>query len=428
MRISLAISLLIIALAALIGWRDHHELAGLRSENYRLSGEAAAMGISPDDSVQGRAHQRHKRERVDKLAEARGAALDIIGIARELKRLEESGEPADTAMQDRILGGLERIRSMDGDQLLAMISEFRIVEKLDDTMRSMLLTVTTDALTDRDPRAALELLSADGQPLVDSRNRVSLVLKSLANWAETDPDVSLAWLHANPLDFMANQAMELALVEGAARTNQKLAIDLIKELGIVDKGTALRGIALKLSEPGERTELLRLMRDSSGFFVEHEIHEALANMAPGVAGEGFGKGVAWIEQNKLSAGELNFMIQHIATRAGNADKGRWIEWMGSNLPADSRDGQIEFSIRDWTASDHRAAGEWLAALPDGPAKPASVAVFAKTVALHDPKIAAQWALTLPPGGKRNDTLKAVYEKWPQDDPARASFMAEHPVE
>ena len=55
--------------------------------------------------------------------------------------------------------------------------------------------------------------------------------------------------------------------------------------------------------------------------------------------------------------------------------------------------------------DHRAAGEWLTALQDGPAKPIAVAAFAKTVAPYDPDIAAQWAMTLPPGNQRDGLLK-----------------------
>lgn len=46
--------------------------------------------------------------------------------------------------------------------------------------------------------------------------------------------------------------------------------------------------------------------------------------------------------------------------------------------------------------------------------------------------AAQWAVTLPPGETRKETLDAVYKSWPQDDPAskaaREAFMENHPAE
>jgi hypothetical protein len=430
MRISSAISLLILALATLIGWRDHGELSRLRAEREKLSAEALERGISLDDAADAdHAHPRTKRERADKLVEARRAALDIIALARELERLQESGEATNIETQDRILGALEQLSSLNADQLTALIAEFRDADGLGDEMRKLLLNVTVRTLAERNPKAALELLAGNGNPLDDLSMRRGLVLDSLSNWSQTDPSGALAWVRASNLDFLYKQTMETALVVGTARSDLSHSLNLIREFGISAPGNLLVKIAGDLRAPSQRAELLRMMKAQPDQYGEKEMNAVLVTMGRTVGKDGYEEGVRWITENKLGEAEItNLIAGGLVSHAKGAEMGRWIEWMGESLSEEPRDRYISERVSDWTASDHRAAGEWLAALPDGAAKPASVAAFAKTVAPHDPQVAAQWALTLPPGVKRTETLKAVYEKWPQDDPAREAFMAEHPVE
>lgn len=430
MRISIATSLLILALAALIGWRDHGELSALRVEREKLSAEAKNLGVPLDDPAHAdHAHPRPKRERTDKLAEARLAALDIIGLARDLERLQESGEATDIATQDRILKALEQLNSMDADQLKILIGEFRAAEGLGDAMRVMLINVATGALSERNPKAALGLLVGNVYPLDDPSNRQNLVIASLSKWSETDPSGALAWVRASNLDFVEKEGMEAALIYGAARSDLGHALNLIRELGISDRADVVAKIAGDLHDPSQRADLLRLMKAHPDQYGEKEMNAVLVTMGRTVGKNGYEEGVRWITENNLGeAGITNLIAGGLVSHAKGAETGRWVEWMGDSLSEAPRDRLIGERIKEWTEKDHRAAGEWLAAMPDGPAKPASVAAYAETVAPHDPQVAAQWALTLPPGGKRNETLKAVYEKWPQDDPARATFMAEHPVE
>lgn len=430
MRISIAISLLILALAALIGWRDHGELSALRVEREKLSAEATALGIRSDDLEQeDHAHPRTKRQRADKLAEARRAALDIIGLARELERLQESGEATDIETQDRILGALEQIRSLDADQLKVLIGEFKDADGLGDGMRKLLLNVASSALIERNPKAALELLAGSGNPLDDPSERRGNIHASLSKWSETDPSGALVWVRASSLDFVEKEGMETALIHGASRTDLGLAMKMIREFGISNRLDVAVKIAGDLRNPTQRAELLRLMKGQPGLFGEKEISAVLVGIGKHVGESGFEEGARWIKENGFNEEEIrNLVAGGIVSHAKAADTGRWVEWMGENLSGDARERHISSQVRNWTASDHRAAGEWLAALPDGPAKPPAVAAFAKTVAPHDPEIAAQWALTLPSGERRNDTLKAVYQQWPKDDPARASFMAAHPAD
>ena len=54
-------------------------------------------------------------------------------------------------------------------------------------------------------------------------------------------------------------------------------------------------------------------------------------------------------------------------------------------------------VGEWTQQDYLAAGKWLSAAAEGPAKTAAVEAYAEAVAEYEPQVAAQWALTLPAG-------------------------------
>ena len=76
MKISIAVSLLILALAAGIGWQDYRRLAVVRGDHAKLLAEAAKLGITMD-SVRSEAAARvtKRGEREDKDAIARAAAF-----------------------------------------------------------------------------------------------------------------------------------------------------------------------------------------------------------------------------------------------------------------------------------------------------------------------------------------------------------------
>ena len=55
-------------------------------------------------------------------------------------------------------------------------------------------------------------------------------------------------------------------------------------------------------------------------------------------------------------------------------------------------------------------------------------INAATVAEYEPATAVQWALTLPPGETRQQTLESIYHNWPPSDArGAAEFAAKHGV-
>ena len=55
--------------------------------------------------------------------------------------------------------------------------------------------------------------------------------------------------------------------------------------------------------------------------------------------------------------------------------------------------------------------------------------YAETLAPFEPDSAAQWAMTLPPGKDREETLANIYEKWPKnDESAKKAFAKLHGIQ
>jgi len=81
-------------------------------------------------------------------------------------------------------------------------------------------------------------------------------------------------------------------------------------------------------------------------------------------------------------------------------------------------------VSGWTQSDFQATGAWLNTTPTGPLKNSAIRSYAETVSRYEPEAAAQWALTLPPGEDRDQTLNRIYKNWPKkDDASKAAAEA-----
>jgi hypothetical protein len=437
MKISIAISILILAVAAIFGWTDHQRLAAVTEIHRSLSAEAAALGLSIDLENPAGAAPVTKRPRGDRDAKARIAAKELIAFAIEMEAYKEKGDQSDGAMQDRIVEFMDLMLSLDAGQMKILIAEFRASKEMEDDTRTGMIMFAIMSLATDHPEAALTLFT-ESEGLFDNEMIGNHVLSSsLANWASTDPDDALEWVRKNGEKYpdMITDKVKAGLVKGAGSNSVAVAFDVLRELQLKDPNNAISGLAGTVGSPAERTEFLTLFRDYLKTSPKSESSSpafAMRFLGEGIVNDGFKEGSSWIAGNNLSEQELEALAGSIGSEAKSSEKGQWIEWMGESLSGDTKNRQIESTMRNWTQTDYRAAGEWLAAAPASAAKEISVSSYAETVAPHDPQTAAQWALTLPAGSKRQGTLKAVYEKWPQNSPEskaeRAAFMAKHPVD
>ena len=105
---------------------------GKSAENHRNEGDsretlvaqATALGVSLEADGTPKVARSTKRICEDKEVEACGAPVSTA-FAKELEAFKESGEQPDEATQERTMDFVERMMSLDADQLKILIAEFR---------------------------------------------------------------------------------------------------------------------------------------------------------------------------------------------------------------------------------------------------------------------------------------------------------------
>lgn len=153
---------------------------------------------------------------------------------------------------------------------------------------------------------------------------------------------------------------------------------------------------------------------------EAEMKACSQVLAEGAALAGYEETSRWITQSKLTAAEKTTFANSLAEIPNNTETAHWVEWMAANLPPDQIKEPIRKMVGGWTHQDYIAAGEWLSATPDTAARRASITAYVEAVAQYEPRIAAQWAQTLPNGPDRTASLITIYKNWPVNDPVGAA--------
>ncbi len=439
MKISIAIAVLILALGAMFGWNGHRQFVTSRETHDKLAAEAAHFGISIDSKNPADPVRLTKRgDRQDKDAEARLVARDFIVFAKEMEAAQAKGGPPDEATQKKITAFMGRLLSLDAAQLKIFVAEMRAAPDIKDQTRQNLIGLAIMTLANDHPQSALILQiesSTDSTGVLKTSGvGMDAISTSLAKWAAVDPMGALDWVRENGEKHrgLLTQNTKRGMVSAVAANDPKLAFLLIGELGL--KADAVSGIAEAAKTPEERTATLAALRAHLASLPEGEARQqAMKNgfhsLALGATKEGFEAGSHWIASAGFSPEQLGGLADRGFFRlAKTEDTGKWIEWMGANFPEGKSNGDIPWMVRHWTTDDYQAAGKWLVSTPDGPVKNISVRSYAETVAKYEPQTAGQWAMTLPPGKDRDETLKNIYHAWPENDPAaKDAFAKEHGI-
>ena len=436
MKISIALSLLILGLGSVLGWQDHQRHAKVRASRDKLVAEAAQAGITLDSirKEDGLRVTKRERQHEDKEAEAKNTAAEFIRFANEMEALEKKGGPPDKATQQKALEFMDRMMALNPTQLKLLIAEVRASRELTEESRENLISFSIMMLSRDHPAAALTLVTESPDFLGENGRATQVMASSLDKWAKDDPAAALAWVRANSAKFpdLVNDDAKRGLISGAAANDPKLAFKLISELGLKNGDDAIRNIVDAPKNPEERTATLTALREYLATLPEGEKRDeasksALRVLAQNAVRDGFEAGSKWIESAGLNSEQME-EASSVLHGIKREESGRWVEWMGAKLTGEKSKNSIRHLIQDWTENDYQAAGKWLAATPAGPTKNISIRSYAETVASYEPESAAQWAMTLPPGKDRDETLENIYQNWPKDDDAaKEAFKKLHRI-
>lgn len=435
MKFSIAASILILAIGLATGVFYQKRLAALRTDHLQLLGQAEKLGISTRLTGSASDSRLTKRQHGDRVSEAHSLAADLAAFAREMELHEKGSSGTDESIQKRGMEIMARLMELDASQIKVVIAGLRDDKSLSEETRMNMLGITLSMLGEDHPAAALALFTEPPGLLVGSPLAKHVVATSLSHWANQDPLAALAWVRRNSGDHpdLADDETKQSVLAGAARTDPKLAFKLIDEMHFGDKSAAAQSLVEAGKTPAQRTAILEALREHLATIPDDAdrqdlFKESLESMGRGLSEESFDSVQAWISESKLSSQESAQFAAGLSYFNTKQDTGRWIDWMARNLPEEQLRENVDNLIGQWTQQDYQAAGKWLAAAPDGPAKSASINTYAGTVAEYDPGTAIQWALTLPEGPERQTTLEKIYQNWPKNDAASAAaFAKEHGI-
>ena len=442
MKIPLALSVLILAIGAALVWHGHQQTAALRETHEKLLADAAQLGISldtthPSDAVRLTKHS----ERENRGAVAKTAVRDLISFAKEIDSLENQDKQPDDAKQKRSMQFVNRKKNLDTSQIKSLITELRSNPGLSEETRKSLIQVAIMTLANQHPQAALALV-AESSDLLENYSGSEpekVVCSALSRWAKDDPAGALEWVRKNGRqlpDYIFREGRR-GLFAGVAANDPKLAFKLVGELGLTesDKPRAVDSIICAAKTPEERTVTFIAFHDYLSGITDEKarkaVSESFSELTESVVSGGFEFATQWIEKTKLTPDEIASLANGLRDNVKSGETGQWIEWVGEKLPADKREDVIRNMVSDWARSDFQATGAWLNTTPAGPLKNSAIRSFAETVSSYAPEAAAQWALTLPAGEDRDQTLANIYQNWPREDDASKAaaevFKSQHGV-
>ena len=436
MKISIALSLLILVLGSVFCWQENQRHVSVHASYEKLVAQAAQLGIplDPTSAVEGVRVTKRGRQHEDKEADAKTLAAEYIAFAKEMEAIEKKGGQPAMATHEESQKFKDRIMALDPTQIKILIAEIRANQDLKPETQKELMSLPIMILASDHPQTALALLTESPDFMKENGMDWSAVSTSLARWAKGDPAAALEWVRVNSAkfpDLVADEA-KYGVISGTAVNDPQLAFKLIAELGLEDGNEAISNIVNAPKTSEERTAILTALRAYLTTLPEGEIRDqasrgALCELGINTGMDGFEAGSKWLENAALTPLELvDFFDLNYGVK--REETGKWIEWIGTNLPVEKSKDSIRWMIGNWTKNDYHAVGKWLAVTPDGPSKNISIRCYAEDIAEYEPENAVQWAMTLPPGEDRDETLNNIYQNWPKnDDDAKQAFKKLHGI-
>jgi len=434
MKKSIMVAIAILALGAVPGFFQQQRLSALREDHRKLAAAAVKLGLSLDSAGVPSDARLTKRQREDREKHALATGAELIALARELEAHEKGGGKPDDGFQKRAMETMVRLLGLDAAQLKRVIGQLRDDQGISGKTRGDLIAFSMMMLAEDHPEAAVALYAESSDLLDESMLGDHVISSALSRWAEISPNAALEWIRKNGdhSPEVAGDDAKRGVLAGIALNDPTLAFSVLDELKFEDAGGAIEAIVMSGNENPERRDaiLAALRGHLAGIQSDSERDEiagkALEAFARNSDNEGFDSLSGWLSEAGFTAEEKQHFAGGLSYFTTKGDTGRWIDWMSGNLPAESLGVPVRELVGEWTQEDYLAAGKWLSGSPDGPAKTAAVEAYAEAVAEYEPQVAAQWALTLPPGPGRDSTLRAIYQNWPAGDAeGAAAFAREH---
>jgi hypothetical protein len=427
MKKSALISLLIFSLCAVPCVLQQRSLSNAQASYATLEVAAAKLGIRPP--VEGTRLTQSQREDLAKQAQAQVAEARAMAVKLE-ETAKNQGRDSDEYLKqsERLMVQLE---GMAESPLRAFLNELRRNSQIPERSLREITNLAIMQRTASAPQSALGLIHEFSDLLPKGDLRSDLISGSLGSLATTSAAAAVEWIRENSAKFpeLADDKISTEVIRGAAKNDPRGAFKLISQLKLKEPVDAVKAIIEAGNATAEsRNSVLAALREHLGTLADAAEQEkirggAFESLAENLDPQGIQAMVSWISKSKFTPEETTQFARGLSYFSTRQDTGRWVEWLGENLPTEGVSKPVGELVGEWTQQDYKSAGTWLAAAAESPVKQAAVHAYAKAVAEYEPKVAEQWAMTLPAGPLKDETLRVIYRNWPSNDPQGASAFA-----
>tara|TARA_B100001094_G_scaffold327105_1_gene384556 strand:- start:91 stop:1359 length:1269 start_codon:yes stop_codon:yes gene_type:complete len=305
---------------------------------------------------------------------------------------------------ERARGFLELLETLEADQFLNVVTEFRALGITEQRMSEYGMLLHGWAKTD--PKGALAYtLKNTGTPF--ARQEI------MASWSTDDPEAAIAFARANHTGTGANPLL-VGVIRGIAPGNLSRATDLLQDLPYGrERGDTLQSILPLVMENGVSNALTWTASIADAQLQSGAINYIMSGLAgsePRHAAE-----LLVTLDDKSAAARAADDVGGALARLDLEEAKTWSAGLNDEL----RSQAIEGVIGHYASQDPSAASEWLASLPETADLDGAIRQFAWRSQRSEPQLAADWIGQIQSIERRNEMYNSVLSRWLRNDPASA---------
>lgn len=281
----------------------------------------------------------------------------------------------------------------------------------------------------RDPQSTLAIFDAVPESIRALNLNLRAIPTILAHWLANDESAASAWLDEklNTNSPMMTSVVKTCLPAPIAAHSPEFSFELLERFGKSVPPTAAGYVMQVALENSNGPRALEAMRN---YFIKNPDAQATRNAAwngVAIAAQGGGvEGAAWMVTAGVTQAEMTELAGAFTQSKSFLRADEWMLWMKDKIP----EAQAAAFISEWSsnlvATNFEKTAGLINQIADSTVRTHAVSGFATRVARHDPAVAAEWTMTLPPSGRRDQLMSQILFEWERKDPdAAQAFAAEH---
>jgi hypothetical protein len=432
-KISLAVTVVLLAAALAIGLNDDRRLSAIRVRLERQT-------VETEKKREALRLERERMIQAEHAAKAEELKASAVAHLDWFEQFYDPRNPKANPTDADIATICERLAAITSAEAVFILKEYQAGRRMHQLPGHWILRECLFKLAEEHPLAAIDFLQSfekqwEGLGIMREFGP-QVIGDSVISMAKVDPLKAVEWLRSEGAKFedQIPDGTKQAVLHHIAVKNPSVAFGLINDLDPADKANAVAAIVRVARTDPERNGMLQALRSYLDRLPDEKARQAahttgfqalagtLVKEGPEVAGR-------WVASQKLAGGELRAFTGGIYT--DGEGYGKWIGWMADISSPAETGADIGRLFRSWVHTDHRAAADWLEKTPAGPARETAVRTYAEEIARYHPEVAVEWGLTLPAGELRQQTLRKIHQNWPKARPedvkAAEAFAEKHGV-